>query len=144
MNSVDVQATRSSLCVSLGLDEARLTADAKALTEQACRVSRDELLASRDMKEIATAEAFKYTYVFGVGLVTLMKLTGEEMTNKGEFGRWYKPPEGDDGPIDVWCAELRLNKYAKRLAQDTIAPLSIDRVGTFAFPGLQVTKAPSK
>ena len=43
---------------------------------------------------------------------------------------------GDDGPIDRWCAQLGLDKYAKRIAQDTIAPLTIDRVGTFAHPGL--------
>jgi hypothetical protein len=39
------------------------------------------------------------------------------------------------------CGELGLDKYAKRLAQDAAAPLSIERVGTFELdqrgrPGL--------
>ena len=136
ISPADAQATRSALCFSLGLDEQQLLADAEALAQRAGRVSRDEFLTSGDMKELSARESFKYTYVFGVGLVTLMRLTGEELTNKGEFGTWYKPPAGDDGPIDRWCAQLGLDKYAKRIAQDTIAPLTIDRVGTFAHPGL--------
>ena len=136
ISPADAQATRSALCFSLGLDERQLLADAEALAQRAGRVSRDEFLTSGDMKELSARESFKYTYVFGVGLVTLMRLTGEELTNKGEFGTWYKPPAGDDGPIDRWCAQLGLDKYAKRIAQDTIAPLTIDRVGTFAHPGL--------
>ena len=43
------------------------------------------------------------------------------------------------------CGELGLDKYAKRLAQDAAAPLSIDRVGTFTLdeggqPGLTKPK----
>ena len=43
------------------------------------------------------------------------------------------------------CGELGLDKYAKRLAQDAAAPLSIDRVGTFSLgeggePGLTKAK----
>ena len=63
--------------------------------------------------------------------VTLMKMSGEVMTGGGKAGTWYAKAEGDGGPIDSWCGELGLEKYSKRLSQDTAAPLSIDRVGTF-------------
>jgi len=137
-------ATRSALCFSLGLDQARLVADAKALAGQAACMSKAELLASADLRQIAEATNFKYTYVFGVGLVTLMKAVGEELTMKGERGTWYKPATGDDGPIDEWCRELVLDRYAKRLAQDTSAPLAIDRIGTFNFPGLLAKASPAE
>ena len=94
------------------------------------------------LREIASDPRFKYTYVFGVGLVTLMQAVGEELTMKGERGTWYKPPTGDDGPIAAWCAELGLERIAKRLAADTAQPLTVDRIGTFGFPGLAVKSAP--
>lgn len=136
--AAEVDATRAALCFSLGLDEAQLMADAAALTEQAARMSKEELLGSTDLRQIAESPGFKYTYVWGVGLVTLMKAVGEELTMKGERGTWYKPPSGDDGPIAEWCAELGLDRQAKRLAADTAQPLTIDRAGSFAFPGLKV------
>ena len=132
----EVDATRAALCFSLGLDEAQLMADAAALTEQAARMTKEELLASDDLQQIAAQANFKFTYVFGVGLVTLMKAVGEELTMKGSLGTWYQAPVGDDGPISAWCAELGLDRVKNRLAADTAQPLSIDRVGTFAFPGL--------
>lgn len=134
--AAEVDATRSALCFCLGLDEAELLADAAALTEQAASMSKAELLATDDLRQIAAQTDFKYTYVFGVGLVTLMKAVGEELTMKGELGTWYKAPTDDGGPISAWCAELGLDRSKNRLAADTAQPLSIDRVGTFAFPGL--------
>ena len=143
LDAVDAQATRAALCFALGLDAAQVDADAAALrADAATYTSRDALLASADLQDVATAERFKYTYAFGVGLVLLMRQLGEERI--ASEGRGY----GSDGvrregAIDVWCAALNL-KYAQTLERDTERPLSIEGVGRFAFalppdgtPGLE-------
>ena len=142
----DQAATRSALCFGIGLDAVQTAADAEALLAEAAGKTKEEILALPGLRNVelqARAPAgFKYTYVFGVGLVTLMKMSGEVMTGGGKAGTWYAKAEGDGGPIDSWCGELGLEKYSKRLSQDTAAPLSIDRVGTFELdqagkPGLK-------
>ena len=147
LNPEDEAATRSALSFGIGLDAEQVAADAVALLAESAGKTKQEILAGADLRQVelqARAPAgFKYTYVFGVGLVTLMKMTGEGMTSKGKAGTWYAKAEGDGGPIDSWCGELGLDKYAKRLAQDTAAPLSIERVGTFELdqggrPGLNL------
>lgn len=146
----DQAATYSALCFGLGLDAEQVAADAVALRAESTRKTKEDILAGADLRQVglearALPAGFKYTYLFGVGLVTLMRLCGEVLTTKGRAGTWYAPAEGDGGPIDAWCAELGLDKYAKRLAQDAAAPLSIDRVGTFTLdeggqPGLTKPK----
>ena len=37
----------------------------------------------------STSISLKYTYVFGVGLVTLMRMCGEVMTSQSRAGTWY-------------------------------------------------------
>lgn len=74
-----IQATRSALCFGIGLDGARVAADAEALLREAAGMSGQQLLAGPDLREVELRArapgGFKYTYVFGVGLVTLMPCT---------------------------------------------------------------------
>ena len=41
------------------------------------------------LRQVALEARFKYTYVFGVGLVTLMRMCGEVMTSQSRAGTWY-------------------------------------------------------
>lgn len=86
---------RAALCIGLGTEPDAMRADADALMEIASSSgSEEELLACEDMREIAAATNWKYSYPFGAGLLALMPLTGSEPS---------------DDVIDRWCDSLEIS-----------------------------------
>jgi len=125
LSSADQSATRSAICYALGMDAAAVAADADALLATARSMTANELLATGEFVAIAQASGYKYTYAFGVGLITLMYAVGEVPSTAS---------------IDRWCTALNLS-CARTLERDFIRPLSIDGVGRYSFesPGEVVT-----
>ena len=123
----DQEATRTALCFGIGLDAERVRCDAEQLSNLAASMSGAELLAGEDMSMIAQDAGFKYTYPFGVGLIILMKSTGDL-------------PTADS--ITRWCTALNLN-CARTLERDFSRPVSIDGIGRYSFdtPGIAVPPA---
>ena len=93
-----------------------------------------QLFATEDLRAIADAPRFKYSYALGVGLVRLMRLVGEKQIQSSGRGYGSGGTSKADGAIDRWCAQLDV-KFANTLERDTERPISIDGVGRFSFDG---------
>lgn len=116
MSAADAVATREALCFCLGLDPAQVAADAQQMRLSA--TTKAELFASDDFVALAQMRKFRYTYAFGVGLVTLMRAVGENEVTA----------------IPQWCDELNLSEQVQvTLKSDLGAPFSIPRVGRLSF-----------
>ena len=105
-NAISAEERRlvqDALCAGLGLDAAKMTADAAAMRELAEKeeTTEEALLASADFVEITAAQNFKYSYPFGAGLLTLMPCVGVT-------------PSAD--AIERWCARLEISD--RRLKKD--------------------------
>jgi hypothetical protein len=126
-------AIRSCLCAALGFDEVRVYADARALLSSSAGMPEADLFATPAFRRMA-ASRVKYTYALGVGLVLLMRATGETRAvgDAGKYGAQYAAGGAADGAVDRWCDALGL-EFAGRLSRDTVRPLSIDGIGRFSF-----------
>jgi len=101
-NDSEREKLRSALCAGLGLDPKTVTKDAAALRELASSGGSEEaLLACDDMRTIADATNWKYSYPFGAGLLALMPLVGTEPSEEA---------------IERWCSSLGVE--SKRLKKD--------------------------
>jgi len=138
----DAEAVFAAVCFGLGLEAGTVRADAAAMLAVEMNASDAEaLFASPDLVDIATTERFKYSYVFGVGLVLLMRAAGEEQIQA--TGRaYYSRDARTEGAIGRWCARLNLENTVGRLERDTERPLSIDGIGRFSFATMGVEKPP--
>merc|ERR1719253_1359814 len=92
-SDADREAVRSSMCIGLGMDPAKVQRDAEELTALAAGMTEAELLETPDFKEISGASSFKYTYTFGAGLISLMPAVGTEPSSES---------------IERWCSTLNI------------------------------------
>ena len=83
---------RESMCTALGLDPAKVKADAAALKAASAGKSEEEVLALDDLKALA-GQKTAYSYTFGAGLILLMKQANVDPTTA----------------IEKWSDELNLN-----------------------------------
>jgi len=101
VNEEEKKRLHDALCVAVGFDPEAVKQDAAAIEAFANGKTEDDLLAGEDLKEIAAAGNFKYSYPLGAGLLTLMPMVGVEPS---------------DEVIERWCTQLNLP--ASRLQKD--------------------------
>ncbi|KOO35683.1 hypothetical protein Ctob_011855 [Chrysochromulina tobinii] len=100
-NSGEGPKIHDALLAGLGMDAKKLVSEAEALKAAAAGMSEAELLASPDLKAIASKPGYKYSYPLGAGLLALMALVGSEPSKE---------------VIERWCTALGLP--ASRLTKD--------------------------
>jgi len=84
---------RVALATALLTDPAQLKEDAESLLVTAEELSENELFETAEFKRLAQLDSkFKYTYIFGVGLLTLMQKVGVD----------------PDTGVKSWCERLNL------------------------------------
>lgn len=124
----DREELRSSMCIGLGIDPAVMKKDGEELLANAKGMAEAELLESPDLKAIATAGNFKYTYSLGAGIICLMEAVGTEPT---------------DEAITRWCDSLNLK--GKLLLRDyTYYKSSVEKMGQAKEMMLQMRVASKK
>jgi len=101
VNQEEKKELHDALCMAVGFDPKMVRKEAENLEAFANGKTEDELLAAEELKAIAAAGNFKYSYPLGAGLLTLMPMVGVEPS---------------DEAIERWCTQLNLP--ASRLQKD--------------------------
>lgn len=93
-NEEQREKMRVALAKALLTDPTQMKEDSESLLAAAEGMSEDDLFETAEFKRLAALNSkFKYTYVFGVGLLTLMQKVGVD------------PGTG----VKTWCEKLNLN-----------------------------------
>lgn len=102
-NEAARERMREALAKALLLDPAQMKSDADALLAASEGADEEALLATAELQKLASLEGkFKYTYVFGTGLIILMQKVGVD-------------PEAG---VKSWCEKLNLAACEGQFARD--------------------------
>lgn len=83
----DRKPLRDAMCVGLGLDETKLAKDAASLKAELDGKAEEDAFACTDFETIKGIQNYKYSYVFGAGVLSLMPVVGTEVS-KEAIDRW--------------------------------------------------------